>query len=112
MDRYESMRIKADLVPQKFKQQYKLHDKMHKGFVYMEIRQGCYGLPQAGVLANNLLKKWFAVDGYYEVPHTPSLWKHDSRPIQFTLVVDDFGVKYSGDEHFDHLVTALKNTTK
>jgi hypothetical protein len=36
------------------------------------------------------------------------LWKHDSRPISFTLVVDDFGVKYVGREHIDHLINALK----
>jgi len=57
MDRYEYMRIKAYLVPEQFKQQYKLHKKIHRGFVYMEIRRGYYGLPQAGFLANNLLKK-------------------------------------------------------
>jgi len=28
--------------------------------------------------------------------------------MQFTLVVDDFGVKYIGKEHVDHLVEILK----
>ena len=46
--------------------------------------------------------------GYYEVSHTPGLWKHVSRPIQFTLVVDDFGVKYSRKEDIDHLIQSLK----
>ena len=40
--------------------------------------------------------------------HTPWLWKHISRPIEFTLVVDDFGVKYVGKEHVNHFITALK----
>ena len=31
---------------------------------------------------------------------------HDWRPVQFTLVVDNFGVKYVGEEHAIH----LKNT--
>ena len=30
------------------------------------------------------------------------------RPIQFTLVVDDFGVKYVGEEHAQHLKKALE----
>ena len=60
----------------------------------MEIRKAIYGLPQAGVLANKLLKKRLAPEGYYEMPHTPGMWKHVSRPIAFTLVVDDFAVKY------------------
>ena len=65
-----------------------------KGFIYMEIRKAIYGLPQARVLANKLPKKWLAPAENYEIPHTPGLWKHVSRPIEFTLVVDDFGVKY------------------
>ena len=46
--------------------------------------------------------------GYYEVKHTPGLWKHISRPIQFTLTVDDFGVKYVSKDNADHLIHALK----
>ena len=38
----------------------------------------------------------------------PGLWKHDTRPIQFTLVVDDFGIKYVGEEHVHHLQRVLK----
>jgi hypothetical protein len=67
-----------------------------------------YSLPQAGVLANTLLKARLAPAGYYKVPHTPGLWNHISRPISFTLVVDDFGVQYVGQQHADHLVRALK----
>ena len=37
------------------------------------------------------------------------LWKHSHRPVWFTLVVDDFGVKYIGKEHAEHLFRALKN---
>jgi len=74
----------------------------------LEIRKAIYGLPQAGVLANKLLKACLAPAGYYEVTNTPGLWKHVSRPIAFTLVVDDFGVKYVGKKHADHLVNALK----
>ena len=74
----------------------------------MEIRKGIYGLLQAGMLANNLLKKRLTKSGYFEVPHTPGLWKHITRPIHFTLVVDDFGIKYEGEEHAKHLLSALQ----
>jgi hypothetical protein len=43
-----------------------------------------------------------------KVKHTPGLWKHQTRPIRFTLVVDDFGVKYCGEDNFEHLVKAQK----
>lgn len=92
LDQYEYMHIKAKLVSEEFKHLYKIHNKIHKGFIYIEISRGCYRLPQAGILANKLLKDRSAQDKYYEVQHTPGLWKHMKRPIQFTLVVDDFGV--------------------
>ena len=67
-----------------------------------------YGLPQAGLLANQLLQKKLAKYGYYQCRHTPGLWEHVSRSTKFGLVVDDFGVKYIGQENADHLVDALR----
>jgi hypothetical protein len=71
-----------------------------------------WGLPQAGILANKLLRKRLAPHGYYECINTPGLWRHEWQPITFTLVVDDFGVKYVGKEHADHLVASLKTKYK
>jgi hypothetical protein len=68
-----------------------------------------YGLPQAGILANELLQRNLAKDGYRPTQHTHGLWKHDTRPISFSLVVDDFGVKYVGREHAEHLMECIKN---
>ena len=102
------MRMKIELVPQAFIDEYQLHDNIYNGYVYMEIRRGMYGLPQAGMLANKLLKKRLAPHGYYEVPHTPGLWRHQFRPVMFTLVVDDLGVKYVGREHAEHLMNAIE----
>ena len=43
------------------------------------------------------------------VEHTSGLCKHKARPIQFTLVVDDFGVKYVDKENAKHLLGILKD---
>ena len=67
-----------------------------------------YGLPQAGMLANKLLKRRLAKHGYYEVRHTPGYWRHMWRPIDFTLIVDDFGVGYENNEHALHLLQTLR----
>jgi hypothetical protein len=72
--------------------------------VYIEIQQDMYGLPQAGKLANQLLEKHPAIHGYHPTRHTHGLWKQDTRPIFFSLVIDDFGVKYIGREHAAHLL--------
>jgi hypothetical protein len=62
------------LFPQDIINHYGLLDKVLHGYVYMEIRKGMNGLPQAGILANKLLKKRLAKHGYFEQPHTPGLW--------------------------------------
>ncbi len=70
-----------------------------------------YSLPQAGILANKLLKKCLAIHGYYEQPHTPGLFRHKSRPVWFNLAVDDFGIKYIGKDNLQHLYNALPKET-
>jgi hypothetical protein len=66
LDRFEYMKMPARLIPVKFMTKYQLYDKVNKGFIYMEIQKGIYGLPQAGILANKLLRQRLATDGYYE----------------------------------------------
>ena len=71
-------------------------------------RSPLYGLPQSDSLANKLLKKRLRSHEYYQCPTTPGLWRHRWGPIVFTLIVDDFGVKYMGKHHADHLLNALR----
>ena len=54
-----------------------------------------YGLKQAGKIANDDLTKHLDQYGYRPSRNTPGLWLHDRQKINFTLVVDDLGVKYS-----------------
>jgi hypothetical protein len=71
-----------------------------------------YGLLQSGLLANKLLEKRLNKHGYRQSKLVPGLWKHNTRPIQFTLVVDNFGVKYISEEHANHLKRALAKNYK
>ena len=112
MDRYEYMKLPLDIIPEEIIQQYNLRNLEHKGFVYMEIQKGMYGLPQAGKIANDKLKLHLAKFGYEPAPITPGLWRHQTRPLQFSLVVDDFGIKYERQEDITHLLDALKTIYK
>ena len=112
MDNYKYMFIPINQIPQEIIDHYNLHNIVHKGKVYVEIRRGMYGLPQAGILAETQLIHFLGQYGYSPVPHTPGLWRHQWRPITFCLVVDDFGVKYVGREHADHLIQCLRNHYK
>ncbi len=97
----------ADILAE-FIEKYNLQSCNHDGWIYFEICQGCYGLPQAGILTHDLLQSCLLAEGYYQADSTPGLWHHKWCPIQFCLIVDDFGVKYVGIEHFAHLHDVLK----
>jgi hypothetical protein len=75
---------------------------------YIRIDKGMYGIPQAARLANDLLINRLAPHGYQPFEHTHGLWQHKTRPVTFTLVVNNFGVTYVGKEHADHLLNTLK----
>ena len=67
-----------------------------------------YRLPQSGILAQTLLEKRLNAHGYHQSRFTPGLWTHNWQPICFTLVVEDFGVKYVGKEHADYLIQYIR----
>ena len=95
--RYKYMRLKISDLPQDFINEYKLHDKTTKdGYVYLEIRKGVYGLPQSGVLAQKLLEKRLNAKGYRQSGICPGFWKHDWRPISFSLCSPLWGRSYNG----------------
>ncbi|KAL7480205.1 hypothetical protein ACHAW6_011039 [Cyclotella cf. meneghiniana] len=106
------MRLKLDLLPTEIIDAYGLVNKELDGWVYVRIEKGMYGLPQAGILANKLLASRLDADGYYQCQFTPGLWRHKWRPITFSLVVDDFGVKTVGLTHAKHLKTTLQKYYK
>jgi hypothetical protein len=108
VDTFEYMRIPTKLIPREIIEQYNLLPLVSDGHVYIEVQKGMYGLPQAGIIANQLLARRLAIHEYHQTKFTPDLWRHLTRPIQFTLVVDDFGVQYVGADHAHHLIAALE----
>jgi hypothetical protein len=107
MRRYEYMKILLSTFPANIRKAYNLDAIAHNGYVYLEIRKGMYGLPQAGRLASDELVPYLAKHGYHQLEHTPGLFKHEVRPVIFSLVVDDFGVQYVGRENAQHLVDVI-----
>jgi hypothetical protein len=94
---------------QETSEKYDLNELAQDGKVYIEIQRGMYGLPQAGILANEFLQRNLAKDGYRATTHTHGVWTRSTRRISFSLVVDDFGVKYVGQEHAEHLMTCISS---
>jgi hypothetical protein len=105
--------IKLSDIPDEVVEEYKLKEKATKnGSIYIRAKHGVYNLPQAGLLANELLKKCLSKLGYRQSKSVPGIWKHNTRLVQFTMVVDSFGVKYVGKEHAQHLKNALEEHYK
>ena len=67
-----------------------------------------YGLPQAGIIAQKLLQERLAKVGYYQSKIIPGLWMHITKKTCFTLVVDDFAIKYTNLDNAKHLIDTLK----
>jgi hypothetical protein len=108
MEQYKYMRVPIHMIPDSIMVLYKLHDLVHGGHIYAEIRKGMYGLPQAGKIANARLTKFLEPYGYVSTSVTPGLWKLQTRDIFFTSVVDDFAVKYTDVDDAKHLLTTLE----
>jgi hypothetical protein len=107
LPRFEYMKMLFSRFPEEIIQKYNLNALAVDGWGYIEIRKSMYGLKQAGPLTSQLLQTWLAPFGYYPARHTPGLWLHKTWPIAFTLVVDNFAVKYAGKQHAEHLRNAL-----
>ena len=104
LKRLEYIRISTKDIPDEIFNEYKLrYIADNNGSVHIQANCGMYGLPQAGLLANKLLEKRINKRGYQQSKLVPGFWTQDWRPVQFTLVVDNFGVKYVGEEHALHL---------
>ena len=67
-----------------------------------------YNLPQAGTLANKLLRKRLAQFAYFKMSLILRLWKHVFCLLSFTLIVDNFGINYVRPDHANYLVAPMK----
>jgi hypothetical protein len=68
-----------------------------------------YGLLQTGIIVQELLAKRLKEHGYNQSETMPGLWTHEWHPITFSLVVNNFGVKYIREEHAQHLLQMVQN---
>jgi hypothetical protein len=110
--RPEYLHIPMSLIPEEIIQEYKLSVLIHNGNIMARIDKGMYSLPQAGILANQLLKDRLAPHGYTECNHTPGLWQCKTRKITFVLVVDDFRIKYTTLREANTFLPHSNNITK
>ena len=109
LKRPEYAKIKLTDIPDEVINEYKLNQlATSDGWVYVKVTRAMYGLPQAGSLGQDQLEQRLNQEGYFQSQTVPGLWKHNKKPIQFVLVVDDFGIKYINKADLDHLICTLE----
>ena len=106
LTRPEYIRIPIRMIPHTTMDTHILRPYIDHQSILFEVTKGMYGLPQAGLLAQQRLIAHLAIHGYHET-RTPCLFRHISNGTDFTLVVDDFGIKYSTKEGAQHLIDTL-----
>jgi hypothetical protein len=92
MTRYKHMQLKLSDMPEDVIAHYHLLKiATPDRCIYCKICHGMYGLPQAGIIAQELLAKRLKEHGYNQSKTTPGLWTHEWHPITFSLVNYNFG---------------------
>jgi Reverse transcriptase (RNA-dependent DNA polymerase) len=107
LPRPEYLRISSKFLPSAVIQQHNLQQFLHNDTVLFQVNKGMYGLPQAGLLAQQRLITHLASHGYNQTD-TTCLFRHVSNGTVFSLVVDDFGVKYTNMNGVNHLIQTLQ----
>ena len=73
LSRPEYVRVSIRYLPDEIIQEYNLKSIVtDDGMIYIEANRGMYGLPQAGLLANELLEKRLNKRGYHQSMLVPT----------------------------------------
>ena len=75
----------------------------------LKSEKACMDSRKLQSFAYDQLKYHLAKYGYIPFKHTPGMWHHATRPLTFTLAVDDFGIKYFSRQDANHLLSALED---
>ncbi len=102
----EYIHMNLSNIPNKVVDHYELKTKASpNGSVFVVIiKKGMYRLPHTEIITQKLIEEWLTKHGSTQSDKTPGFWKHDWRPISFSLIVDNLWVKYMGKEYVDHLI--------
>ena len=88
--------------------QYNLEAIQNYVWVYIDAQKLIPGLKQSSKISNDRLCTHLEKYGYAPVWHTPTLWKDETRNIIFTLVVDNFGIKFTIRQDAAYLSSTLE----
>ena len=108
MKDFEHGHIPLGLIPDEIIKQNNLPNIAVNGKAYFEIRKGMPGLKQVGIITCQRLAKYLELYECKSCSHSPSICKYATLPINFTLVVDDLGVKHTGTKSAHFLIDTFR----
>ena len=103
----EYVRFQYNLIPPRTREYYGLETLIVNGYVYTRIKRAWHGLNHSGKISHDV--KQLGKFGYVPAGLTNGLFVHKTRDISFTLIVDDFGIKYQWKKGVEHLIKAMRS---
>ena len=82
-------------------------DKQINGFLYVDMEKVMYWLVQAIIIEHTDLKEHLCPFIYEPATINPGLWLRNINGINFTLVVNEFGIRYQRREETLCLINTL-----
>jgi hypothetical protein len=109
LPRPEYCRVKLKDIPLETIALHSLEQFIDGDEILFQVDGSMYGHPVAGRVCYQDLVKHLATHGYLQDDIVPCLFSHVSNGIQFTLIVDDLGIKHiEGSGALEHLKDALE----
>jgi hypothetical protein len=103
------MRIRLDQLAPATVEKYGLEALAKNGSVLHKVVKGIYGHPEAGRLwQETLIRECLTPAGFKALPSSPCLFANKDKTVVFSLVVDDFFIKYRSRLEAEPLLTALR----
>jgi len=104
----EWIRVPTKNIPRAILEEHNLVQYIVNDHILCRVDGTMYGHPVAGRFANADLVKHLAAHGYAQDANVPCMFAHCTESISFSLVVDDFGIKYTKDSDLARLVSVLR----
>ena len=109
LDKTCYMRIRLNQLSQASIDKHGLAKFAKNGSVLFAIDKGIYGHPEAGRLwQRELIDNCLTPAGFRSLPSAPCLFTNEDKSVVFSLVVDDFFVKYRARADAEPLLEALR----
>lgn len=111
LDIKEYMKLRKDQIPQSVRDKYNLNDPSwwtDDECIWVELHQAIFGLPQAGILSQNILYTHLQKHGYHIINTASGLISNKSKTLFLCLLVDDFLIKYKKHEDIEELIKILQ----